>query len=315
VLAAVLVVPDVLRLDRISPFSQLVAFRPVLASAAAVVAVVLGLLAISFRPLWPFAAVLGVVVAIAAVLVVPRTIRTSAPAQGRQYTVLAFNAYVGRADVYALAELIQTERPDLVALPETGARFRARLAPLVRPLGYRILTADDGSGREVRGMTALAAGALGDVQTCAPNGTSYPHVEVRGGALRDLRFVGVHLAPPRAPTVARWRSDLAALARWCSGDSPVIIAGDLNATLDHSALREAMRGCSDAAAQRGAGLIGTWPSNRPRWLGPQIDHVLVTDGISAQSFDVIDIPGSDHRAILTRLVVPDRLGDQASRPG
>lgn len=313
--AAVLIVPDVLRLDRITPFSQLVAFRPVLASAAAAVAVVLGLLAISFRPLWPFAAVLAAVAAVAAVLVVPRTIGRPAPAQGRQYTVLAFNAYVGRADVYALAELIQTERPDLVALPETGARFRARLAPLVRPLGYRIFAADDSSGREVRGMTALAAGALGDVQTCPPNGTSYPHVELGGGALGDLRFVGVHLAPPRAGAVARWRGDLAALGRWCSGDTPVVIAGDLNATLDHSALREAMRGCSDAAAERGAGLIGTWPSNRPRWLAPQIDHVLVTDGIATQSFDVIDIPGSDHRAVLTRLVVPERLGDLASRPG
>jgi endonuclease/exonuclease/phosphatase (EEP) superfamily protein YafD len=42
-----------------------------------------------------------------------------------------------------------------------------------------------------------------------------------------------------------------------------------------------------------------------RPVGPQIDHVLATDGISAETFTVHDIPGSDHRAVLTRLRLPD----------
>jgi len=306
-IAVALVLPDVVRLDRISPFSQLVAFRPLIAAAAAVLAVVLGLLTIRFHGAWPFAAVLGVVVAVAAVLVVPRTINTatsSAPEQGRQYTVLAFNAYFGRADANALTEVIRTQRPDIVALAESGPKFRDRIAPLVQPLGYRTLTIDDGRGSEVGGMTALAASRLGDVKASRASDTPFPYVELGGGELGELSFVGVHPVPPVPGRVPQWRADLAALSRWCSGDTPAIIAGDLNATLDHSVLREAIQGCSDAAAQQGASLVATWPSNQPRWLGPQIDHVLVTEGITAQTFEVLDIPGSDHRAILTRLTVP-----------
>lgn len=78
------------------------------------------------------------------------------------------------------------------------------------------------------------------------------------------------------------------------------MAGDLNATLDHSELRGNLRGRLDAADQRGQGLVGTWPSTWPRWLAAPIDHIVVTRGLDARGVDVLDIPGSDHRAIFTR---------------
>jgi endonuclease/exonuclease/phosphatase (EEP) superfamily protein YafD len=84
-----------------------------------------------------------------------------------------------------------------------------------------------------------------------------------------------------------------------------VVAGDFNATLDHSALRAGTAGCGDAAAQRGAGLTPTWgPSPRFRGIGPQIDHVFATEGITAETFDVHDVDGSDHRAVLTTLRLP-----------
>jgi endonuclease/exonuclease/phosphatase (EEP) superfamily protein YafD len=76
------------------------------------------------------------------------------------------------------------------------------------------------------------------------------------------------------------------------------------AGLDHSVLRSTTTGCSDAAAQRGQGLVPTWPTWLPDWLGPQIDHVFVTDPIIAEHFEVREITGSDHRAVLTRLRLP-----------
>jgi endonuclease/exonuclease/phosphatase (EEP) superfamily protein YafD len=110
--------------------------------------------------------------------------------------------------------------------------------------------------------------------------------------------------PPTGSGMRRWRADIGLLSRWCGSGAPAIIAGDLNASLDHSVLRAAMGGCSDAAAQHGAGLVGTWPSWAPRWLGPQIDHVLVTAGIQTERLDILDLPGSDHRAVLAQLTVP-----------
>jgi endonuclease/exonuclease/phosphatase (EEP) superfamily protein YafD len=126
-------------------------------------------------------------------------------------------------------------------------------------------------------------------------------VQVEGGELGALRFVAYHAVAPRRGDVPQWRSDLGRLTRFCAGGTPAIVAGDFNATLDHSALRAVTAGCSDAAAQRGQGLVPTWPTWMPDWLGPQIDHVFATDPITAESFTVREITGSDHRAVLVRL--------------
>ena len=148
----------------------------------------------------------------------------------------------------------------------------------------------------------MAAG-IGEVRVDAGDPTAtFPYVELTGGRLGALRCVAYHSAAPVPGQVGQWRSDLAALPRWCGNATPVIMAGDFNATLDHSALRAGTAGCADAAAQRGAGLISTWgPSPRSRVLGPQIDHVMATAGVVAETFSVHEVPESDHRAVLTRL--------------
>ena len=51
-------------------------------------------------------------------------------------------------------------------------------------------------------------------------------------------------------------------------------------------------GCVDAAEQTGEGLVGTWPTRWPRWLGPQIDHVLVTGGITAETLACTRCPAA-----------------------
>lgn len=300
VAAAVITLPDLVGLDRYSPFAQLVAFRPwLLLGAAAALAI-----AMWFRRMRLFGVGMLAVLLVGGGLVLPRALAGPLPTGGKPLMVLAFNALDGHADAAVLAELIRTERPDIVALVEAGERFRARLAPLVEPLGYRITVADHGDG-EVAGAIVLAAGRLGDVRTRTGTETTLPHIEVTGGELGELRFVAFHSMAPVPRSVPVWRSELAQLQRWCSGPTPAVVAGDLNATLDHSALREGMAGCSDAAEQRGAGLIPTWAlGDRSRAFGPQIDHVIATGAITAETFDVRDIPGSDHRAVLTRLRVP-----------
>lgn len=77
-------------------------------------------------------------------------------------------------------------------------------------------------------------------------------------------------------------------------------AGDYNATRDHAVLREAS--CLDAAAEAGAAGAGTWPADRPRWQGAQIDHMLL-DGEAWQVLgaQVLESPGGDHRPVLALL--------------
>jgi endonuclease/exonuclease/phosphatase (EEP) superfamily protein YafD len=305
--AAMGVLPDLLfGLDRRSPFVQLVSFRWQLLLAGAVLLIVLGLVTLRVRRAWPFTAGLLAVLLIGAGMVAPRAIADPAPTGGTPFTVLSFNTYEGSADVNALADLIRSARPDVVALPEAGQRFASKLAPLIEPMGYRLRSSVGEDTPDVQGVTAAVAARLGDVNfKIGHNTSSFPDVQMSGGALGAMRVIAFHSVAPVPGAVPEWRDDMGLLPTWCAGPTPAIVAGDFNATLDHSLLRAGMVGCGDAASQRGDGLLSTWgPTDRTRAIGPQIDHVLATHGIEAASFEVVDLPGSDHHAILTTLRLP-----------
>ena len=302
--AAVGLLPDLFGLDRHSPFAQLVAFRPALLAGLAVLAVVATVVAVVRRRGWTLAGGLLAVALAASLLVLPRAVATGeVPEPGRPLTVLTVNTFEGEADVEAVAALVRSGRPDLIAITESAGRFRDRLAPLLPD--YRFAASQD-RGEDVHGVTAAAHTDLGEVAVQVDRSTTFPSVQLTGGGLGDLRFVTFHSVAPTREDLPGWRSDLTTLDRWCANRDigPAIVAGDFNATLDHSVFRAAITGCADAAERTGNGLTATWPSPWPRWVGPQIDHVLITGGITAEALSVHDIPGTDHRAVLTRLRLP-----------
>jgi endonuclease/exonuclease/phosphatase (EEP) superfamily protein YafD len=304
---AVFVLPDLLfGLDEVSPYAQLISMRPWLLAGVAALLVMLLVVFLFERRVLPFAAGVLVVLLIGASIVLPRIVPDPVPTGGTPFTVLAFNTYEGSADLAEVAALIEQRRPDVVALSEAGQRYADRLAPLVEPLGYALHSSVGSRSRDVQGVTTVVSDRLGDVQVRIGKETStFPYVELSGGGLGGLRMVAFHSVAPVPGSVPDWRHDLALLDQWCSGPTPAIIAGDFNATLDHSALRAGTAGCGDAAAQRGQGLVPTWgPTPRTRLVGPQIDHVFATDGIGAETYEVHDITGSDHRAVLTTLRLP-----------
>jgi endonuclease/exonuclease/phosphatase (EEP) superfamily protein YafD len=91
----------------------------------------------------------------------------------------------------------------------------------------------------------------------------------------------------------------------------VILAGDLNSTLDHYTGLDAasdasggLGGCRDAARVTGNAAVGTWPTNVPPLLGAPIDHVMATPNWDVVGFRVIgslDGAGSDHRPVVAQL--------------
>jgi endonuclease/exonuclease/phosphatase (EEP) superfamily protein YafD len=310
--AAVFTVPDLLGgLDRRSPFAQLVSFRPWVLVGLLLVTVLLAVMLRFDRRVWPFVAGALVVLLVGAGLTLPRAVAGPVPTAGTPLKVLAFNAYEGRADVQELAALIRTEQPDLISVEEAGPRFSARLAPLIEPLGYRLYPSTGAGPRDVQNVTAAVSERLGDVTVRVGHETStFPEVVVTGGGLGSLEFVAFHSVAPTPGSVPDWVSDLAYLQRWCAGDTPAVVVGDFNATLDHSALRAGTAGCSDAASQRGQGLTPTWgPVNAigeglRAVIGPAIDHIFATEAIQAETFAVHDLAGSDHRAITSTLRIP-----------
>jgi endonuclease/exonuclease/phosphatase (EEP) superfamily protein YafD len=302
-LAAVLLVPELFGLAQTLPFVMIVAFRPPMAAGL----LVLTVLMVLTRPRWwPRVFAVGLVAALAlGYVIMSRAIAGTAPEPGRTLTLLSFNVDNGHADVTALARTIDTHRPDLVVLPEAGEGYRRRLLSLIADRGYRSWTTGLPGAEDVMGILILAAPSLGNV-TAEPlhAGAKFQWIQLCGGTLGDTHVVAVHSAAPVPGLLRRWLSDTRALQRWCgpNGGSNILI-GDFNATLDHSPLRSATSGCVDAAAERGRGLVATWPTDLPRWLGIQIDHVFTAGGIQPANVQVLDIPGSDHRALLTQVLV------------
>jgi len=317
------------RLDVQPPAAQLQAMRPTIAGLAVVVGLIGASLTV-WRLLTGIPATRTRLAAPAIVLVaglgafvetLPRTFDrgVDAPAGAATLTVATVNTLAGRADVDGIVTLVRDRRVDVVALPET---HRPRAAEIVRAL--------ERAG--VGGWSAFTDAAGGSVDAASPTPTSllvrerlratperapgsndaspdgargaFGHVRVRlDGAPGRPLVAAVH---PRPPLVRRstgpWRDDLEALEPLCRR-ADTIIAGDLNATVDHSPLRELLgAGCESAAARTGHGMQATWTGGPLGVVRPQIDHVLSTAPWRAVDAGVVGITGSDHRAVWARLV-------------
>jgi endonuclease/exonuclease/phosphatase (EEP) superfamily protein YafD len=278
------------------------AWRPHFAAAALAGAALLA----PRRHSRPLAACLAAAAAVAGVPVVRRAVRGPAAAPGPDdVTVLAANVRHGRADTGALAALVAHERPDFVVLPEAGGDFRDKLMPLLDGLGYRSWVASGGGPRDGEDVTLLVGERAGDVQVRSAGGMRLPRLEATGGILGARTLHAVHpTAPMSRRSTAWWHDELALVGSWCAEPVAPLVVGDFNATVDHPALRAALGPGRSAATGTGRGLVGTFPAGFPRWLGIQIDHVLVPADAVTTRFEVLDVPGSDHRAVLARVRLP-----------
>jgi endonuclease/exonuclease/phosphatase (EEP) superfamily protein YafD len=254
----------------------------------------------------PLAAGLAAAGLVAGAPVVRRVAREPAAGPGAgDVTVLTANVWHGRADTGALAALVADERPDFVVLPEAGADFRDKLMPLLAGLGYRAWVASGGGFRDGADVTLLVGERAGEVQVRSAVEMRLPHLEATGGILGARTLYAVHpTAPMSERSTAWWQDELALIGSWCAGPVAPLVVGDFNATLDHPALRVALGRCRSAADGTGRGLAGTFPACVPRWLGIQIDHVFVPADAVTTRFDVLDLAGSDHRAVLARVRLP-----------
>ncbi|WP_433505993.1 endonuclease/exonuclease/phosphatase family protein [Pseudonocardia halophobica] len=299
--AAAVVLPDRLALDRRHPFTAFGALRPHTTAAAAVAA---GVLALA-RPTRPAALAVGAVAAAGAAGLVGRVVPRRRPTGTANLTVLAANVWDGKADAGALATLIARERPDLVSLPESGLEYRDKLMPLLDDLGYRSWVSTEPGKPDGWSVTLLVAERLGDVEVGSGPELRRQHLWARGGMLGNRRFHAVHPQAPMARWQVRvWSRDMDSIARWCAALPAPIVAGDFNATLDHGPLRRALTGVRDAAEGTGRGLTGTYHAGLPRWAGIRIDHVLVPREATTTRYEIVDLPGTDHRAVLVGMEVP-----------
>jgi endonuclease/exonuclease/phosphatase (EEP) superfamily protein YafD len=120
----------------------------------------------------------------------------------------------------------------------------------------------------------------------------------------DLTLIATHPQAPTQPDI--WTDDHAALLAAVREHQPDLVLGDFNATDDHAPMRAlADAGYRDVGELANEGWQPTWPAN-DRWAllpglsfpAAQIDHVLVGPRMAAIGQHTVEIPGSDHRAVV-----------------
>lgn len=119
---------------------------------------------------------------------------------------------------------------------------------------------------------------------------------------RQVALVAVHTLQPLAGT-ATIRAQLDQL-RALAGkiDGALVLAGDFNATRQNRPFRQLLDSrLRDAHLDRGRGLARTWPTHWPLPPFALIDHVLVSDELAVRDIAEFQIPGSDHRGVISHL--------------
>lgn len=286
-------------LDHGFPLVPIMAFTPYVAVAALLVAGV----AVALRN-WAAAGLAALATFCLAIAVLPRAIGDgTVEAAGHQtLTVISTNTYRGAADPRAVVELVDELHPDLLAVQELTPRFARELRRA--GLGERLPQAIVEVKREAAGGGLYSRLPLRPLAGGAPSFFRMPRAEVRLSDGQRVRVVDVHPLTPGRTGIGAWRDTLEDLPTTGRG-VPWVLAGDFNATLDHSQLRDLLdRGYRDAGAVAGEGLEPTWPRERDFPPLITIDHVLADERLGIVDYGLHEMPGSDHRAIHAVLALP-----------
>ncbi|AYF97084.1 endonuclease/exonuclease/phosphatase family protein [Protaetiibacter intestinalis] len=310
--------PQLLGLERVLGVAQLVSFRGIAALVAVLLAVLLTLVALlSPRGRRFFAGLAVLLLAFSVVSTGVLAVRgfgngalqTLAPGD---LVVLSWNTLGEAPGAERIAELAVEQEADVVALPETSPDAAEQIATLMAAAGRPVqaLGVQFDHISKARSTMLLVSTALGEyrVDETVGNTVTLPSVVAVPVDGTGPTIIAAHPVAPVPEEMDGWRASLDWLAERCAdADADLVVAGDLNSTLDHWASLGSDVGlnqCRDAARATGNAAVGTWPTRMPPLLGTPIDHVLATDAWQIVGFRVLeseDGAGSDHRPVLAQL--------------
>lgn len=312
--------PQLLGIQRQPGVVQVTTMRGLLAAIGLLCVVLFGLIALTSKSLRPFAGAVALLLLVFsgiqfAVLSTRGANDAAFPTkESGDLTVLAWNTLGDSPPVETLAQLIIDSDADIVVLPETSTDYAGQVQNMLDANGVylQLIGLEYDPDLKARSTVVLISSDLGPYALDESRGgtdtlPSVLAVPVDGSG---PVIVGAHPVAPVPGEMTGWRQGLEWLAARCAGEN-VILAGDLNSTLDHYTGLDAasdasggLGGCRDAARVTGSAAIGSWPTSLPTLLGSPIDHVMATDGWDVVGFRVItalDTAGSDHRPVIARL--------------
>jgi endonuclease/exonuclease/phosphatase (EEP) superfamily protein YafD len=293
----------VLPFDSVVPLPQIVPFTP----WAALVALPLLIIAL-FSRRWVLtlllaASLAGFVYWTAPFFVPPETSAAADPADVGTLRVMTVNAMYGQADAETVVDLVESQHVEVLAVQELTPGFEAALADAglddLLAHSFTVPAADSPGGSGLWASTPLT-------EEEQASGTSFamPSALVDVGGT-EVRVTVVHPYPPMPAEVTTWRTELVELTDQVHSDeTPQIMAGDFNATYDHASFREVLGSrFVDATREWGAGPTVTWPEGSRVPALFALDHVVVEKDMPVSDVVSMQVPGTDHRALLATVVV------------
>lgn len=320
---AVLAWPQAIGAEQWPFVAQAVSFRAAAALAAVAAVVALGVLSMFWRSGRAFLSGLALMatlfaVASAAVVVVRGPFGLPMPsATPEDVTVVAWNTFGESVAPEDVAALVVDSDADVVSLPESGAAYGDEIVALLAAegIGMQRFTVAYDEVAKANSTTLLVSDELGAYRTDEATTTAHrPSIVATPIDGVGPTLVAVHTTAPITELTDDWSADLAWVSALCDGRE-VIVAGDLNSTIDHwwsladrSVTGADLGACRDAADERQSAGVGTWPTSVPALTGTPIDHVLVGGAWTVRGFEVVDdadATGSDHRPVVARLASGD----------
>lgn len=222
---------------------------------------------------------------------------------GGHLRILSSNHCRGYADTDAFVELVERTEADVVAVQELWPQEAEALAELL-PHGRL----EPHEGYLGMGIALRHPGASGRIEMpCRDAGVARLSPGAWPQLSREIEIVNLHIAAPHSAVTWRrlWRPRQMRRLRAYLDAHPVeqrVLIGDLNSTPGWPLYARLARRFDDAARvharRRGERPSATWC---PRPLAPRrllrIDHCFAT-GLAIEDFQVFDLPGTDHCAIL-----------------
>ena len=212
--------------------------------------------------------------------------------------VLTLNLWNRNDNVSAVTELIERERPDVVALVELTPVWQRALTSALRPYPIRAFEVASGSS----GIGLYGRAPLRQPEIVRLGDGFRPSVEARLELAGGVgRLLVVHPTPALVPRdVDMHERELAAIGEWARRNGPrATVCGDLNASLWTRSLRDLLRVGDLRAALPGGLFAGSWPTVPPPFR-VAVDGCLVGRGVRARA-DLGPRVGSDHLPVLVEL--------------
>lgn len=216
--------------------------------------------------------------------------------QGEELKVISYNLLTRNTEEAAVVSFLKKEDADVVLILEVNHRWLKALAELDELYPYKAERPQEG----YFGIVLLSKLPITSQEVVQPSAEQsrfmVADLDWNG---ENVRFFGAH---PYTPLGKRWaasrNASLKAIkARSQATSGMQIIAGDLNCSAFSPHFRDLKKGLRDSA--RGRGYSATWRRGHPIW-GIPIDHILTSESLVCEDFEIGPQNGSDHSPLIGR---------------